>query len=215
VPNSDWSAFDPPKTVTHFLSPGNDEGGIPDLDFYRQYVVDLPTNHSADYSFRLAYFFHLLCDNLGSIRIGQQTRVYFAGLFAEQGENAWWTMKRDWYDLDHKYLRDHPDSLFWRVLLPADLPPSYLPFLPAAALHHQMQHIKNFYRDPGDRVLDRAYPYLNEATNARFVADTTTALLHVHAALNAGPLPDDFRTGLDLLPPALLEPFPPPLGDTA
>jgi len=28
LPNADWSAFDPPKEVTHFLRPGEDEGRI-------------------------------------------------------------------------------------------------------------------------------------------------------------------------------------------
>ncbi len=32
VPNEDWSQFDPPKEVTHFLRPGEDEGRIKDLE---------------------------------------------------------------------------------------------------------------------------------------------------------------------------------------
>ena len=31
LPNADWSAFDPPKEVTHFLRPGEDEGRIKEL----------------------------------------------------------------------------------------------------------------------------------------------------------------------------------------
>ena len=41
IPNGDWSAFDPPKEVTHFLRPGEDEGRIEDLVFYRKYLASV------------------------------------------------------------------------------------------------------------------------------------------------------------------------------
>ncbi|WP_041227224.1 hypothetical protein [Deinococcus deserti] len=37
-PNHDWTQFDPPRTVNHLLRPGEDEGCIPDLTFWRDYV---------------------------------------------------------------------------------------------------------------------------------------------------------------------------------
>lgn len=37
-PNHDWTSFDPPKSVTHLLRPGEDEGRIPDLTFWHEYV---------------------------------------------------------------------------------------------------------------------------------------------------------------------------------
>lgn len=213
LPNADWSAFDPPKTVTHFLNPGQDEGQIADLDFYRQHVAGLPADGGQEYSFRLAYFFHLICDNLWWVWIIQRAERDFAALIAEKGVNAWWEMKKDWYDLDHRYVRDHPDGLYWRVLRPAPLPAASVPYLPAAALHQQMSYIKDFYSTPGDRVLDRPYPYLNEAVMSRFVSDATGALLRLQAALAPGPPPASARTALAQLPPAMLAPYPSPLGD--
>jgi hypothetical protein len=38
VPNADWTGFDPPKEVTHFLRKGGGEDDIHDLVFYRQYL---------------------------------------------------------------------------------------------------------------------------------------------------------------------------------
>ncbi len=213
LPNPDWSTFDPPKSVTHLLDPGDDEGRIADLIFYRQYLAGLPADGSAAYAFRLAYFFHLICDNLWWVWIIQRAELDFAPLISEKGIDAWWEMKKDWYGLDHKYVRDHPGSLYWTTLRPAPLPAAHLPFLPEPALHHQMQYIKEFYSTPGDRVLDRPYPYLNEAAMSRFVQDATAALLSIHAALAADPPPASPRTALSLLPPAMLAPYPSPLGD--
>src|SRR5512133_805245 len=65
VPNADWTVFDPPKTVTHFLNKGDGEDRIRDLDFYHLYLAGKrPEDGLANYSFRLAYFFHLICDSL-------------------------------------------------------------------------------------------------------------------------------------------------------
>ena len=62
VPNADWSHFDPPKEVTHFLHKGQGEGEVRDLEFYRPYLASLSADGSAEYAFRLGYFVHLVCD---------------------------------------------------------------------------------------------------------------------------------------------------------
>jgi len=215
VPNADWSAFDPPKEVTHFLRAGEDEGRIKDLEFYRHYVAGLTVeNDSTRYSFMLGYFFHLLSDNLWALRIGRRFKEDYASLFAERDKNAWWELKKDWYDLDHRYVRDHPDSLYQRVFMRVPNPPPYLPFLPDGALSQQLDYIRNYYSNPGARMLDRPYPYLNEATMARYVDDTTHALLTIHHALQGGWHPDGMPTALVMLPSDAIAVYPPPLGDT-
>ncbi|HUS13661.1 MAG TPA: hypothetical protein VM536_01470 [Chloroflexia bacterium] len=218
IPNADWTQFDPPKAVTHFLQPGEDEGRIADLAFYRQYLTAASRDADpARYSFRLGYFCHLLCDNLWALRAGTRFKQDYASLFAAQGAHAWWELKRDWYGLDHQYVRDHPDSLFWRVFVPAPNPPSDLPFVPDAALHHQLDHIRGYYSapDPDVMPLDRPYPYLNAAAMDRFVADATAAVLQMLDILQARRAPPDGATALDLLPADQIAPYDPPLGDIA
>jgi hypothetical protein len=111
-------------------------------------------------------------------------------------------------------------SLFWRVFLPAPNPPAYLPFVPEAATRHQLDDIRRYYSAPTDEEraelapLDRAYPYLNATTMARYVDDTTAALLQIHAAL-ATQAPPVGPTALALLPTTALAPYPSPLGDSA
>ncbi len=214
VPNADWSQFDPPKTVTHFLDSGTDEGKIADLAFYRRYQAELsPVSNPARYSFRLGYFYHLLADRLWSALIADAARVEFASLLAAPNSEGWWKMKADWYDLDHKFVRENSNSLFWRLVRDAEPPVADLDFLPAAANAQQLAHIQNFYGDLKPRELDRPYPYLNAASMDRYVATTTACLLKIHAAVVEGRLPAAGTTALQLLPASDIAPFAAPLGD--
>lgn len=215
IPNADWTEFDPPKTVTHYLNSGEGEDRIRDLEFYRAHLAGLePSGDPARYSFVLGYFFHLLCDHLWSRRIVATSRVAYAEVLDGRGSAGWEILKGDWYGLDQVYARDHPESLFWRVLMRAPNPAPRLPFISAAALHQQLDYIRKYYSQPDPSwVLDRPYPYLNEAAMARYVADSTAALLALHARLQAGPPPVGAASALSLLPAEAVAPYPPPLGD--
>ncbi len=219
LPNADWSTFDPPKEVTHYLKKGEGEGDIRDLDFYRTYLTGLRNEEDGEkYSFLWGYFFHLLCDNLWSKQIGKASKREFATLFAEQraqGKDAFWILKDDWYGLDFLYLRDHPNSLFWKVFLPNPDPPSYVSFVPTSTLHHQLEYKRSFYTDThDDLVLDRAYPYLNEATMNRFVEDCAASSLTIYTALQNDTDLKTRTTALAILEAGQIAPYPPPLGDT-
>ncbi len=215
VPNTDWTAFDPPKEVTHFLKLGEDEGRVKDLDFYRGYLTDLaPQPDRAHYSFVLGYFCHLVCDNLWWKLIAKATMSIYAELYAQLGRAMFSDVKEDWYGLDQCYVRDHPDSLFWRVFLTAPYPPAYLPFIPNAALHHQFDYIRKFYSQPDPGwVLDRPYPYLNEATMDRFVDDATAAIVSIRARSVELEQLTDTHTALALLATHQVEPYAAPIGD--
>lgn len=185
LPNKDWTQFEPPKEVTHFLYPNEDEGRIKDLEFYRRYLDPNLDTNLPEHSFLLGYFFHLLCDNLWAKRVVSASKRAYAMLIAEEGLMAWEHMKRDWYGLDHRYVREYQDCLFWRVIMRHPNPPAYLPFLPEESLHHRLNYIRDLYSKPdSQRNLDRPYPYLNEATMNRFVHDCTQAILKIYAQMD-------------------------------
>jgi hypothetical protein len=144
------------------------------------------------------------------------SQAQFADGFAEQGNRRTLRqLKHDWYDLDQKYVRDHPDSLFWRVLMVTPNPPSVLPFVPEAAMHPSLDHIRSFYSQPDpDRVLDRPYPFLNERTMARYVDETADDVRKILSLLDAQPNLNGLTSAVMLLPEDTLRPYPPPLGDT-
>lgn len=216
LPNADWTEFDPPKEVTHFLHKGEGEHAIRDYLFYRDYLA--PLNAEAEptvYGFRLGYFFHLLCDSLWSRKLVATTNQAFAQEIQQDKGQAWNNIKRDWYGLDQVYVQAHPACLFWRVIAATPNFPSQLPFISNVALHQQYDYIRNFYSHPEPAWLaPRRYPYLNEATMARMVADSTALLQQIwdqrqrfdEVAAVTG-------TTLALVPAEQLRPYSMPLGD--
>ncbi len=194
-PNADGTAFDPPAEITHFL----EQGQIHDLEFYRRYLKPVPP-HDSRYSFLLGYFFHLVCDNLWNIRIGNPSRYYYADLFDHQ-EDATWHVKSDWYGLDFVYVRDQPESFFWKDFLNFPNPASCLPFLPESALHQRLNHIRQFYSQSTEKMtLNRSYVYLNETTMNRFIEESTVILLQVHQVVQLGENVNSQLMVLPLLP---------------
>lgn len=203
-PNEDWTSFDPPKTVTHFLNPGEDEGRIHDLSFYHGWVRPLNLADTARFSFVLGYFTHLVSDNLWMHLIGHAAKETFAAEFAADHAATWGRVKDDWYGLDHKYLRDHPDNVFTRWVLGTPNPTSPLPFLPSEALAERLDDLRAYYGSAEGLVLDRPYPYLDEATMDRVVKDSARVILNLLARLEAGDISQEAQVSLQVLhlPPA-------------
>ncbi len=214
-PNADWTAFDPPKEVTHFLRRGEGEDKIHDLRFYRAYVAGRqPEDDLADYSFRLGYFVHLLCDNLWSRRLNTAYKQIYPELVDNPHSELWATFKRDWYHLDFCYLRDHPECLFWRVYVPAPNPPPYLDFVPHEALTHSLSEIRTFYSTPSpQRNIDHPYVHLNEAAMARYVDDSVVLAYKLIVQLQNAVPAEGVHSAVRLLGVDELQPYAPPLGD--
>ena len=197
-PNLDWTTFDPPKSVTHFLQPGEDEGRIRDLAFYREYVQPLDTE-TPRFSFMLGYFAHLVTDNLWMHFIGENTQAAFNSEIAQDRAATWERVKDDWYGLDHKYLRDHPGNVFERYVVAAPNPPSSFAFLPTDALAYRLDDLRESYSAPGEFALDRDYPYLAEATMDRVVEDCADAIGTLLARLLTGDVAADVAVSLRVL----------------
>lgn len=215
IPNADWTEFDPPKEVTHFLRKGEGENAIHDLLFYEQYLANIRPEHDIKlYSFRLGYFFHLICDIMWAKRIGAATKRDFKELFDKNPKEAVGIVKDDWYGLDQLYVRDHPESLFWRVIMSTPNPPSYLPFIKNEALHHQYTHIRKYYSQQEDQwFLSLPYHYLNEKTMSRIVDESVEAVLIVHEKLQSMKNLDGLKSSVGLLPESLTTPYEERLGN--
>src|SRR6185503_7976852 len=216
IPNADWTQFDPPKEVTHFLRRGKEEHAIHDLVYFDQYLANIsPEEDMKLYSFRLGYFFHLICDIMWARRIGKTTKQEFKELFDENPGRAVGIVKDDWYGLDQLYVRDHPASSFWRIIMPNPDPPSHLPFVKNEALHQQYAHIRNFYSQPESQwFLSLPYCYLNESTMTRMVNDSIEAVFIVYKKVREMKNLHGLKSSVSLLPEALISPYESPLGNT-
>jgi hypothetical protein len=189
IPDEKWENFTPPPTVTHFKNPQSEHHDNLDLDFYRGYLAGIDPQDSPRFSFRLGYFFHLITDNLWSKLVGRPTLERYPEQFATDPKFIW-TVKEDWYGLDFIYVRDYPQSLFWRVFLEAQLEAFDLDFIPGKAIDQQLNYIKTFYQRLDDEVqarYTRPYIYLSQVEMDHFIAQASNDLLRVYQILWPAP----------------------------
>jgi hypothetical protein len=185
IPDEKWEKFNPPPEVTHFKRSQSVHKDIADLDFYRGYLAGISPDDRGCFSFRLGYFFHLITDNLWTVQVGKPTTERYAEQFAAD-KSFIWEVKRDWYGLDHIYIREYHDSLYWRVFLDAEPVSAELDFLPSQALPRQLGHIKSFYQRDDDEIkamLSRPMIYLSKGAMDHFVEDSTERIFHIYQIL--------------------------------
>ena len=160
VPNEDWSVFTPSTTVSHFRTAG--KKADPAAFAKKYFTQQIRSSYSKQqYSFYLGYLTHLMTDALWSREVVHPTKIRFSGKFMEDPDFIW-TVKKDWYDLDFRYLRDHPDFRAFQTYLSAEnFRNTYMEEFSSDAFDNRRAYITNFYLE--DRKgLDRDYPYLTQ-----------------------------------------------------
>jgi len=202
IPDKDWEKFSPPPEVTHFKRSASIHKDIADLDFYRDYLADVSPDDINRFSFRLGYFFHLVTDNLWTLQVGKPTSERFAEQFAAD-EKFIWEVKKDWYGLDHIYVREHPGSLYWRIFLNAKPAPVYLDFLPPEAISRHTGFVKKYYQMDNEEIqemITRPKVYLSKEEMDGFIEDASDQLYAIYRILwPKPPALDGISSSLELL----------------
>ena len=176
VPNEDWSSFSPPTSVSHFKSAG--KKADPEA-FAAKYFTCPPEYNREQYSFYLGYLTHLLTDVLWSEQIARPALDRAGKSDSPDREEYIWKLKKDWYDLDFKFLRDHPCfRAFWVYLGAAGFRNAFMEEFAPDAFDNRRQYITGFYLSGRDG-LDREYPYLTEGEMDAFVADSISLILDI------------------------------------
>lgn len=176
VPNEDWSSFTPNTKISHFKSSG--KKACPEAFAAKYFTPEQRTGYDApQFSFYLGYLTHLMTDVLWSDQIAVPTLVLHAKEDSPDRKEFIWKIKEDWYDLDYKYLRDHPGFRAFRVYLGAvGFRNDFMEEFSPDAFDNRRQYITDFYLQ-GKENLDREYPYLTEARMDRFVEEATDSIL--------------------------------------
>lgn len=182
MPDEKWEKFTPPPEVTHFKAAGGSQFDLADLEFYRRYLAVLPEppQDVKQYSFLLGYFCHLVTDNLWFQWIGAPTQALFKAQF-DADKDFIWEVKKDWYGLDFEYVRDNPQSLYWRIFLACEYPVNYLDFLLPEGVQQRIDHIKTYYQREDEHsreVLNRERIYLTMPDVDNFITGAVALLSH-------------------------------------
>ena len=182
VPNEDWSAYSPPKDISHYkVKRGNES--VFDLDRFitEHFSPELICSYSLrEFSFFLGYYAHLLTDMEW---IKEVLHPSFAAHpdKAEKDRTAFvWELKRDWYDMDFRYLKEHPDFRAFRIYEQSDgFRNDLMDIFSEDAFCSRRKYICGYYRGAhGD--LYREYPYMTPEQADSFVSG---AAQRVYSAL--------------------------------
>lgn len=161
-----FSGFNPPPSVTHF-SPDGTKVFCDYKGFYDAYLNN--RTRDAAYYFYLGYYIHLICDALWSTVIFLPATLKYK----TKSDEFVNTLKKDWYDIDFKYLKENPDFTPYKVLCGVDTIPQYLPYYDENQLTVQIKCIADYYKDSTEHATDRVYTYLTPDEITEFVALAT------------------------------------------
>lgn len=178
IPDENWEHFNPPPEVTHFKPEKVTDFRTEDLRFYRLYLRAF-SHRETDrlaFSFRLGYFFHLVTDNHWYRRIGKPTMDCHANAFSADRSGTWELVKNDWYGLDHIFVRENPNSLFWRIFVSCEYHRNDLEFLPVEAVQQRTAFIQEYYQSRDaevEKMVRGPFHYLTKNEMDTVVEETT------------------------------------------
>ena len=159
IENEDWSAFTPPREVTHWMR--GEKKNTADFEaFYAAYIRDRQWNSSfgEELSFLLGYYAHLITDAAFDTFTRNSDRVLsvwrrlkanpILSPLSEGLPETWDSVKklvptgerlREMHTLEAEYLRDHPASGFLTEIVPLKGFPDYLDYMPEGCIARKVR----------------------------------------------------------------------------
>ncbi|WP_346929277.1 hypothetical protein [Clostridium sp.] len=168
VPNEDWSSFNPPKIITHWI---NEENNIDANKFFNKYIKNNSMEYPK-YSYVLGYYIHLLTDIEWSKFFDEKKKNALYNKKLKEDSSFIWTIKKDWYGLDFLYLEKNPNFIFHTIFKNIDQVPDYLDYFPEGALMKQVKYITEYYLGDNEETKDN-FIYLNEEEMDKFIDETS------------------------------------------
>lgn len=151
VENEDWTAFDPPREATHWMT-GSSKLTADYEGFYRERIEKRPHLLRGEYSFLLGYYVHLVTDveSMRFYRDENRVRAVFERLggCAETDEQTFDTLKkrfgkeqvfRDIVSAEERYVLTHPQSVYHTVLRRTETFPDEWAGLPSGAIGRKVR----------------------------------------------------------------------------
>ena len=189
IENDDWTAFTPPREVTHWMRGSRKIEADADRFFEEYARPRLETAASKEeYAFLLGYYNHLLTDAADQVMLRDEIRVQGiwkrlkmvpvlrekAGNMAETFDNFKRVMPksdrlREIQAVEAEYLHNNPRSGYLTEILPLTDFPDYLSFLPKGAILRKIRVMGTMPRPGAD--LSRLIG-IDQEEYLQFVQDT-------------------------------------------
>jgi len=174
VPNEDWSSFNPPKKITHWI---NEENNIDAERFFDKYIENNLMEYSK-YSYVLGYYIHLLTDIEWSKFFNEKKKNALYNKKLKEDASFIWTIKKDWYGLDFLYLEKNPNFIFHTIFKNIDQVPDYIDYFPKGALMKQVKYITEYYLGDNKETKEN-FIYLNEKEMDKFIDETSKKIISI------------------------------------
>ncbi len=177
VPNADWTAFDPPKSVSHFKAHPDPAGA-----FCAEYFNPAVNRGYSrrEYAFFLGYYVHLLTDAAWVQDIYAPFLRAHPNEAEADREKLIRAAKEEWYDLDFLYLEQHPDfrafSLYENTV---EFRNTFMDIFSPDAFEDRRRYICGFYRGDEHGDLHRRYVHLTPEQVETFVENTVETIRKV------------------------------------
>ncbi len=185
VPNEDHSAFTPGKKITHWLDETLQveyQTKINAENFFDQHINNTKLEEK-EKSFLIGYYTHLLTDIEWSKmhrKIKDNDKEYNEEFIKDK--NFIWTVKKDWYGLDYKYIRENDNCIFNRVYKNIKAIPDYLDYFPKGAFIKQKEAIVDYYTEKNEYKFSTEFKYLTENMMEQFVEECSANIIAVLTA---------------------------------
>ncbi|MGM9634516.1 MAG: zinc dependent phospholipase C family protein [Candidatus Avispirillum sp.] len=162
---TDGLSYMPPKSASHFLKDGRADFRL----FLQKYGDRLRCGGGSERSFYLGYMSHLISDALWSEQVYAPLKIKYKAAVEKDYAAFVWNVKRDWYDLDHLFLKKNPDFLLYEVYSAENgIENTYMDEFSRGAFEKKRAEIVDFYA--GEHYnLERDYEYMTEAQMDAFV----------------------------------------------
>ncbi len=174
VPNEDWSSFNPPKKITHWI---NEENNIDAERFFDKYIENNFMEYSK-YSYVLGYYIHLLTDIEWSKFFNEKKKNALYNKKLKEDASFIWTIKKDWYGLDFLYLEKNPNFIFHTIFKNIEQVPDYIDYFPKGALMKQVKYITEYYLGDNEETKEN-FIYLNEEEMDKFIDETSKKIFSI------------------------------------
>lgn len=164
--------FDPPGNITHFRLNYPKDKTI-HIDVFKEKYLRAYEDKEKEY-FYLGYYCHLYIDILFSEKIGKATYLKYVDEFKDK--DFIWTVKKDWYDLDKRYIMNNTLESFEIFKNIKSFENKYLDFYKIDSFTKQIKYITAFYEEY-KLDINRELIYLTDKEMSDFVKEVTDILI--------------------------------------